>query len=90
MAGDRGKRTGECRESNEHGCCGSWPRRWRTDGRRWLQSTVQPSRARRKVWWSTRSRIISVVAMAVAFWALLQVAMNAIGQRTVTAVNDVK
>ena len=34
--------------------------------------------------------VISVVAIAVAFWALLQVAMTAVGQRTVTAVNDIK
>lgn len=34
--------------------------------------------------------IISVVAIAIGVWALLQVAMNAMGQRAVTAVNNVR
>jgi hypothetical protein len=34
--------------------------------------------------------IISVIAVGIGVWALLQVAMNAMGQRAVTAVNNVK
>ena len=59
------------------------------DGRQWLQSTVH-RRERAQGLVEYAFGVISVVAIAVAFWALLQVAMNAVGQRTVTAVNDIK
>ncbi|HEY1296995.1 MAG TPA: hypothetical protein VGJ60_28295 [Chloroflexota bacterium] len=60
-----------------------------TDGRRWLQSRPH-RRERAQGLVEYAFGVISVVAIAVAFWALLQVAMTAVGQRTVTAVNDVK
>jgi hypothetical protein len=59
------------------------------DGQGWLQSSErrrQPAQGLVEYAFG----VISVVAIAIAFWALLQVAMNAVGQRTVTAVNDVK
>jgi uncharacterized membrane protein YbhN (UPF0104 family) len=59
------------------------------DGRQWLQSSVH-RRERGQGLVEYAFGVISVVAIAVAFWALLQVAMNAVGQRAVTAVNDVK
>ncbi len=59
------------------------------DGPRWLRSSVQ-RRERGQGLVEYAFSIISVVAIAVAFWALLQVAMNAAGQRAVTALNEVK
>jgi len=59
------------------------------DGRHWLRSSVrrrEPAQGLVEYAFG----VISVVAIAVGFWALLQVAMNAVGQRAVTAVNDVK
>jgi hypothetical protein len=59
------------------------------DGRRWLRSSLhQRDRGQGLVEYAFS--IISVVAIAIAFWALLQVAMNAAAQRAVNAVNDVK
>jgi len=59
------------------------------DAGRWLRS-AEPRRARGQGLVEYAFSIISVVAIAVAFWALLQVAMNAAGQRAVTALNEVK
>jgi hypothetical protein len=59
------------------------------DARHWVRSSVvRRERAQGLVEYAFS--IISVVAIAVAFYALLQVAMTAMGQRAVTAVNDVK
>ncbi len=59
------------------------------DAQRWLRL---PERRRERAQGLVEYAfsIISVVAIAVAFWALLQVAMNAAGQRAVTALNEVK
>jgi hypothetical protein len=59
------------------------------DARQWLHSIVH-RRERAQGLVEYAFGVISVVAIAVAFWALLQVAMNAVGQRTVTAVNGVR
>jgi hypothetical protein len=59
------------------------------DARRWVRSSVV-RRERGQGLVEYAFSIISVVAIAVAFYALLQVAMTAMGQRAVTAVNDVK
>lgn len=59
------------------------------DGRRWVRSSLH-RRDRGQGLVEYAFSIISVVAIAVACWALLQVAMNAAAQRAVTAVNDVK
>ena len=59
------------------------------DARGWVRSSVA-RRERGQGLVEYAFSIISVVAIAVAFYALLQVAMTAMGQRAVTAVNDVK
>ena len=59
------------------------------DAGRWLRSPER-RRERGQGLVEYAFSIISVVAIAVAFWALLQVAMNAAGQRAVTALNEVK
>ncbi len=59
------------------------------DAQHWVRSSVR-RRDRGQGLVEYAFSIISVVAIAVAFYALLQVAMNAMGQRAVTAVNDVK
>ena len=89
MAGDQERTTGndENRTRMDVGVA-DWDPRGRR-ARRWLQSKVG-RRAPAQGLVEYAFSIISVVALAVAFWALLQVAMNAMGQRAVTAVNDVK
>ena len=59
------------------------------DARGWLRSS-ELRRGRGQGLVEYAFSIISVVAIAIAFWALLQVAMNAAGQRAVTALNEVK
>ncbi len=59
------------------------------DAQRWLRS-AERRRGRGQGLVEYAFSIISVVAIAVAFWALLQVAMNAAGQRAVTALNELK
>jgi len=68
----------------------------------WLMAEALGDDGRRRIraWLKRRERaqglveyaftIISVVAIAIGVWALLQVAMNAMGQRAVTAVNNVR
>ena len=59
------------------------------DGRRWMDSSLH-HRQRGQGLVEYAFALISVVGIAVGVWALLQVAMNAMGQRAVTAVNSVK
>jgi hypothetical protein len=59
------------------------------DGRRWIPfSLKRRDRAQGLVEYAFT--IISVVAIAIGVWALLQVAMNAMAQRAVSAVNNVR
>ncbi len=59
------------------------------DGRRWMRSSLK-RRERAQGLVEYAFTIISVVAIAIGVWALLQVAMNAMVQRAVTAVNNVR
>jgi hypothetical protein len=59
------------------------------EGRRWMRSSLK-HRERGQGLVEYAFTIISVVAIAIGVWALLQVAMNAMGQRAVTAVNNVR
>jgi hypothetical protein len=59
------------------------------DGGRWVRSSLrhrEPAQGLVEYAFT----IISVVAIAIGVWALLQTAMNAMGQRAVTAVNNVR
>jgi hypothetical protein len=59
------------------------------DGRRWAGSRLG-ARDRGQSLVEYGFTIISVIAIAIMVWALLQGAMTAMAQRVVTAVNNVK
>jgi hypothetical protein len=59
------------------------------DGRRWAGSRLR-ARDRGQSLVEYGFTIISVIAIAIVVWALLQGAMTAMAQRVVTAVNNVK
>ena len=59
------------------------------DGRRWVESLMKRRDSAQGLV-EYAFTIISVIAIGIGMWALLQVAMNAMGQRAVTAVNNVR
>ena len=59
------------------------------DGRRRIRASLK-RRERAQGLVEYAFTIISVLAIAIGVWALLRVAMKAMGQRAVTAVNNVR
>lgn len=59
------------------------------DGRHWVRSSLH-RRQQAQGLTEYAFTLISVVAICVGIWALLQMAMNAMGQRAATAVGSVK